>query len=814
MTDNEWVRWFDTISLKDLPEVGGKNASLGEMCSTLKEYGIKVPSGFAITTQAYHYFLEENGFEDKIFVELNALKEKRRDLPSVGRYIRHRIRGAEFPIELEKTIKQAYEELCQQVCDEDCSVAVRSSATAEDLPGASFAGQQDTFLNITGIEELIEAVTKCYASLFTDRAIAYRENRGFDLNKIALSVGIQKMVRSDLAGAGVMFTIDTESGFSNVVFISATLGLGETVVQGQINPDEYYVFKPLLGNSQFSPIIKRHLGSKKRKVIFVDGENVKTRLVDCCKEEKEHFVLSDTEILQLARWALIIEKHYTQKRGVSTPVDIEWAKDGKSNQLYIVQARPETVHSQRKIGSIKEYHLKEKGKVLVVSRSVGSSIAAGRVCKIAKPEEQSSFEPGAILVNEMTDPNWVPIIRKSSAIVTDSGGRTRHAAIVAREFGIPAIVGTNNGTKIIEDKSQVTVSCIEGDIGKVYEGKLKYEVEEIELDKVPKTKTKVMVNIADPSQAFRIGQIPCDGVGLARLEFIINNIGIHPLSLVDFDKLTDENLKNKIREQTGTYGQLGKGTSVSGEPVSGRVTDFFIDKLSEGIATIAAAFYPNDVVVRMSDFKTNEYAGLLGGKLYEPKEENPMLGFRGASRYYSPEYRRGFDLECRAVKKVREEMGLVNVIPMIPFCRTPAEGEKVLKVFEENGLIRGKNNLRVYLMCEVPSNVILAEDFAKIFDGFSIGSNDLTQLVLGLDRDSGLVASLFDERNDAVKWMISQVIKRAKPLGCKISICGQAPSDFPEFIEFLVKEGIDSISVNPNSVLAVRKKIKEVEEKQ
>lgn len=800
MTNNEWVRWFDTISLKDLPEVGGKNASLGEMCLALKEYGIKVPQGFAITTRAYHYFLEENGLEAKILAELHSLKEKRRDLQSVGRYIRHRIRGAEFPIELEKTIKQAYEELCQQVCDEDCSVAVRSSATAEDLPDASFAGQQDTFLNITGIEELIEAVTKCFASLFTDRAIAYRENRGFDHNKIALSVGIQKMVRSDLAGAGVMFTIDTESGFSNVVFISATLGLGETVVQGQINPDEYYVFKPFLGNSQFSPIIKRHLGSKKRKMIFVDGENVKTRLVDCRKEEKEHFVLSDTEILQLARWALTIEKHYTQKRGVSTPVDIEWAKDGKSNELYIVQARPETVHSQRKIGSIKEYHLKEKGKVLVVGRSVGSSIAAGRVCKIAKPEEQSSFEPGAILVTEMTDPNWVPIIRKSAAIVTDSGGRTCHAAIVAREFGIPAIVGTNNGTKIIEDKSQVTVSCIEGDVGKVYEGRLKYEVEEIELDKVPKTKTKVMVNIADPSQAFRIGQMPCDGVGLARLEFIINNIiGIHPLALVDFVKLTDDGLKTKIQEQIG----------LSTKPV-----DYFINQLSEGIATIAAAFYPNDVVVRMSDFKTNEYAGLLGGNLYEPKEENPMLGFRGASRYYSPQYRRGFDLECKAVKKVREEMGLVNIIPMIPFCRTPEEGQKVLAVLKENGLARGENGLKVYMMCEVPSNVILAEEFAQIFDGFSIGSNDLTQLVLGLDRDSGLVASLFDERNDAVKWMISQVIKKVKPLGCKIGICGQAPSDYPEFVEFLVQEGIDSISVNPDSILAVRKKIKEVEEKQ
>ncbi len=799
MNNNEWVRWFDTLNLNDLPSVGGKNASLGEMCSTLKEYGIKVPEGFAITTEAYRHFLEENGLETKINNEFLALKEKRRDLQSVGRYIRHRIRGAEFPQELKKTIKEAYFELCRQAGEEDCSVAVRSSATAEDLPDASFAGQQDTFLNITGVAELIEAITKCFASLFTDRAIAYRENRGFDHSKIALSVGVQKMVRSDLAGAGVMFTIDTESGFDKVVFISATLGLGETMVQGQISPDEYYVFKPFLEDSKFSPIIKRSLGTKERKMIFVEGETVKTRMVDCRKDERDKYVLTDNEILQLARWAKTIENHYSKKRGEPTPVDIEWAKDGNNNEMYIVQARPETVHSQRKIDCVKEYHLKEKGRVLVEGRSVGSSIATGRVCKIAKPEEQSSFDDGAILVTEMTDPNWVPIIRRASAIVTDSGGRTCHAAIVSREFGIPAVVGTGNGTKLIEDKSNVTVSCIEGDVGKVYEGKLKYEIEEIAINKIPKTKTKVMVNIADPSQAFRIGLMPQDGVGLARLEFIINNIiGIHPLALVDFDSLKDTELKEKIKEKIG---------------VTPGPTDYFIDKLSEGIATIAAAFYPNDVVVRMSDFKTNEYRELLGGKIYEPKEENPMLGFRGASRYYSLEYRRGFNLECIAVKKVREEMGLTNVIPMIPFCRTPEEGKKVMEVFKENGLVRGQNGLKVYVMCEIPSNVILAEDFAQIFDGFSIGSNDLTQLVLGLDRDSGLVAKLFDERNQAVKNMISQVIKRAQPLGCKIGICGQAPSDFPEFVEFLVNEGIDSISVNPDSLLSVRKKINECEEK-
>jgi len=796
--NNEWVRWFDTVTLSDLPRVGGKNASLGEMCSTLKEEGIKVPSGFAITTQAYHHFLDENGLEAKILAELSALKEKRRDLQSVGRYIRHRIRGAEIPQQLELTITQAYAELCKEANEEDSSVAVRSSATAEDLPDASFAGQQDTFLNVTGIEELIEAITKCFASLFTDRAIAYRDNRGFDHSKIGISVGVQKMVRSDLAGAGVMFTLDTESGFDKVVFVSATLGLGESMVQGHINPDEYYVFKPFLDKADFCPIIKKQLGSKERKMIFVDGENVKTRIVDCRKDEKEHFVLDNDEICKLAKWAVTIEKHYSTKRGQNTPVDIEWAKDGKSNEIYIVQARPETVHSQRKTTSIKEYHLKEHGKVLVEGRSVGSSVAAGRVCKLQKPEEQQRFEADAILVTEMTDPNWVPIIRKSAAIITDSGGRTCHAAIVAREFGIPAIVGTGNATQILNDTDPVTVSCIEGDVGKVYEGKLKFEIEEVELSKIPRTNTKVMVNIADPSQAFKIGQLPCDGVGLARLEFIINNIiGIHPLALVDFNKISDEKLKDKIREKVGIYEE--------------RVMDFFVDKLSEGIATIAAAFYPNDVIVRMSDFKTNEYAGLLGGRLYEPKEENPMLGFRGASRYYSIEYRRGFDLECQAIKKVREEMGFINVVPMIPFCRTLEEGKKVLMVLAENDLAKGENGLRIYMMCEVPSNVILAEEFAQIFDGFSIGSNDLTQLVLGLDRDSGLVAHLFDERNNAVKRMISQVIKKVKPIGCKIGICGQAPSDYPEFVEFLVQEGIDSISINPDSILAVRKKIKECE---
>ncbi|MCS7258245.1 MAG: phosphoenolpyruvate synthase [candidate division WOR-3 bacterium] len=801
--NSDWIKWFDAISLKDLSCVGGKNASLGEMYSQLSAYGIKVPLGFAITTQAYHYFLEANGLEEKIFSELNALKEKKRDIPSVGRYIRHRIRGAEFPTDLKEAIKEAYLTLSREVNEEEASVAVRSSATAEDLPDASFAGQQDTFLNIVGCEELIEAIIKCFASLFTDRAIAYRENHGFDHKKVAISVGVQKMVRSDLAGAGVMFTIDTESGFEKVVFISATLGLGETMVQGQINPDEYYVFKPLLkealkSRKPFCPIIKRHLGSKERKMIFVTGENITTRLVDCRKDERELFVLTDDEICQLAKWGILIEEHYSKVRGVPTPVDVEWAKDGITNDIYIVQARPETIHSRKKTKIIKEYRLEEKSRVLVSGKSVGASIAVGRVCRLKTPEEQNRFDEGGILVTEMTDPNWVPIIRKASAIVTDSGGRTCHAAIVAREFGIPAIVGTGNATEVLNDGEFVTVSCVEGEVGKVYEGKLKYHVEEVEIDKVPKTKTKVMVNIGDPTQAFIVGQLPCDGVGLARLEFIINNfIGIHPMALVDFEHLPDYELKKLIRERLGIY--------------ESRPRDFFVEKLAEGIATIAAAFYPNDVIVRMSDFKTNEYAGLLGGKFYEPEEENPMLGFRGASRYYSQEYRRGFDLECQAIKKVREEIGLTNVIPMIPFLRTPDEGIKVLEVFKENGLERGKDGLKIYMMCEVPSNIIMAEEFANYFDGFSIGSNDLTQLILGLDRDSGKVAHLFDERNPAVKKMISELIKKVKPLGRKVGICGQAPSDYPEFVEFLVKEGIDSISVNPDSFFAVKKKVFETE---
>ncbi len=792
-----WIKWFEEISTKDINLVGGKNASLGEMISGLKEKGIKVPNGFAITADAYRHFLEVNGLYDKLREEIKALRLGRRDLESVGRYIRHRIRGAEFPKDLEDSIIQAYQELCAKENEEEVSVAVRSSATAEDLPQASFAGQQDTFLNISGVEELLEACQKCFASLFTDRAIAYRESHKFEHLDIALSIGVQRMVRSDLAGAGVMFTIDTESGFDKVVFITAAYGLGETVVQGQVNPDEYYVYKPLLQDDRYQPIIKKFLGRKEKKLIYTKGEIVKTKLIDTRKEEQHQYVLSDAEIIKLAKWGCLIEDHYSNRYGKPTPMDIEWAKDGKTDELFIVQARPETIHSQKRSSILKSYELKETGKVLVEGKSVGSAITSGRASRLASPDEVEFFQDNSIIVTEMTDPDWMPILKRAAGIVTDRGGRTCHAAIVSRELGIPAIVGTGNATEKISQGQEITLSCAEGEIGKVYDGKLRYEVNELTFETIPATNTKVMMNIASPVNAFRYCQIPNDGVGLARIEFIINNvIQVHPLALIHYDRLTDPDTKKKIDALTSGYRKK---------------EEFFIDNLASGIAAIAAAFYPKDVIVRMSDFKSNEYAGLIGGRFFEPIEENPMLGFRGASRYYSSEYREGFNLECQALKKVREQMGFFNVKPMIPFCRTPEEGEKVIALMAENGLVQGKEGLEIYVMCEIPANVILAKEFASIFDGFSIGSNDLTQLVLGCDRDSGKIAHLFDERNEAVKIMISDLIQKVKPLGRKVGICGQAPSDFPDFVEFLVKVGIDSISVNPDSILKVKKKIFEVE---
>jgi pyruvate,water dikinase len=778
---NRYVHWFETLSSKDVPLVGGKNASLGEMVRELKQEGIQVPDGFATTAEAYWEFVEANDLKEKIESYLEEMEKGEKTLEKVGKSVRNLFLKSTFPEEIDQAVRNAYQELCKRYETDEVDVAVRSSATAEDLPEASFAGQQETFLNVTGEEELLEACRKCYASLFTDRAIAYREEKGFDHMKVALSVGVQKMVRSDKAGAGVMFSIDTETGFPDVAVINAAWGLGENVVQGTVTPDEYMVFKPLLNKKRFQPIIEKSVGSKEKKMVYAKGGTKATKNIDTSKEERRSFVLNDEEILRLARWAVVIEKHYKK------PMDIEWAKDGETDDLFIVQARPETVQSQKEASSLKTYSLKKRGKRLLTGLSIGEAIAAGEVCKIKSAEHIGRFKEGSILVTEMTDPDWVPIMKRAKGIVTDYGGRTCHAAIVSRELGVPAIVGTGEATEVLKDGQEITISCAEGDQGYVYEGILKYEESEVSLEKIPKTKTQIMMNIASPAAAFRWWRLPCEGIGLARMEFIINNIiKIHPMALVRFDELEDRKAHHRIEELAIGYEDK---------------TEYFVDHLSRGIAKIAASQYPDPVIVRMSDFKTNEYANLIGGKEFEPKEDNPMLGFRGASRYYSKRYREGFALECKAIKRVREKMGLKNVIIMIPFCRTLEEADRVLQVLAKNGLKRGKDDLQVYVMCEIPSNVILADQFARRFDGFSIGSNDLTQLVLGVDRDSAELAPLFDERNEAVKKMIENLIKSAHRAGCKVGICGQAPSDYPEFATFLVKEGIDSISLNPDSVM-------------
>lgn len=699
---------------------------------------------------------------------------------------------------MRQEITDAYLKLCEKY-GPDTDVAVRSSASAEDLPDASFAGQQDTYLNIRGVERVIDACKKCFASLFTDRAISYRHDKGFDQFSVGLSIGVQKMVRSDLACSGVMFTLDTESGFKDVVFITATYGLGEVLVQGEVNPDEYYVFKPTLRHG-YKPIIRKVLGKKQIKMIYSDKVGTKTvKKVAVPAEKRERFALTDEEILKLAQWALIIEEHYSQKAGTYRPMDIEWAKDGILNELFVVQARPETVHSQKEENVIEIYKLKEKGKVLVTGKSVGNKIGTGRVRVINSVKDMHKFQKGEVLVTEMTDPDWEPIMKMASAIVTERGGRTCHAAIVARELGVPAVVGAQGALENLKTGMEVTVSCAEGDVGYVYEGILDYEVERIEITGLPKPKTKVMMILGNPEEAFHYAKIPNDGVGLARLEFIISSyIKIHPMALIKFDELPEGETKEKIRELTKGYETKPQ---------------YFVDKLAEGVATIAAAVYPNPVIVRMSDFKSNEYANLIGGEFFEPKENNPMLGWRGASRYYHPNYRDGFALECKAIKKVRDEMGLHNVKVMIPFCRTPEEGVKVINEMKKNGLVQGENGLEVYVMCELPVNVILADKYSEIFDGFSIGSNDLTQLVLGVDRDSELIAHLYDERNEAVKRMVEMVIRTAHEYGKPVGICGQAPSDYPEFAEFLVRCGIDSISLTPDTVLSGRLTILKAEGK-
>jgi pyruvate, water dikinase len=778
--------WFEDCGIADVPIVGGKNASLGEMIGQLAAKGIRVPNGFATTARAYRHFLEANGLDEKLRALFSGLSvEDLGQLRRVGSQARALILEAPFPEDLQAAIREGYERLCRQY-GPNTDVAVRSSATAEDLPDASFAGQHETYLNVHGVKSVLEACKKSFASIFTDRAFSYRQTHGFDHLQIALSIGVQKMVRSDLASSGVMFSIDTETGFTNAVLINASYGLGENVVQGAVTPDEYMVFKPTLKQG-FRPILSKTIGSKEFKLVYDIGGSKSTKNVPVPPAERKAQVLMDSEILDLARWACVIEDHYSEVHGAYTPMDIEWAKDGVTGQLFIVQARPETVQSRKQKLVLRSYRLKAKGKRLVSGRSVGEAIGAGKARLILDAPRMGEFQSGEILVTEKTDPDWEPIMKKAAAIVTNEGGRTCHAAIIARELGIPAVVGCERATGVLQTGQEITVCCAEGETGSVYEGILPFEVTELPLDQLPRTRTKIMMNIGNPQDALSLSAIPNDGVGLARLEFIIaNQIQAHPMALVHFEELTDAGVKAQLAELTAQYRDK---------------TQYFVDQLAQGVGLIAAGFYPKPVIVRLSDFKTNEYAHLIGGRQFEPAEDNPMIGWRGASRYYHDRYREGFGLECRAMRIVREEMGLDNVILMIPFCRTVEEGRAVLAEMARHGLERGKKGLQVYVMCEVPSNVVLADEFLQIFDGYSIGSNDLTQLTLGLDRDSKMLAALFDERNEAVRRMVRWAIEAARRNGKKIGICGQAPSDYPEFARFLVELGIDSISLNPDSVL-------------
>jgi pyruvate,water dikinase len=808
MGKKPYILWFDEVGLNDLPFVGGKNASLGEMRRELGKYGVNIPNGFAVTVNTYHALLDEGIVQDwhdkktrpnvreniqEILSNLNV--EDLENLSERGSRIRRLIYSLEFPRQIVEEIVKAYRILCKEY-GEDIDVAVRSSATAEDLPTASFAGQQETFLNIRGEYALIQACKRCFASLFTNRAISYRVHKGFDHFQVALSIGIQKMVRSDKACSGVMFTLDTESGFPAVVYITGSYGLGENIVQGVINPDEFYVFKPRL-QKNYTPIIQKILGTKEIKMIYaLEGES-STKNVPVAAYDRSNFILNDEEIILLAQWGVKIEDHYSKKAGTYVPMDIEWAKDGITQQLFVLQARPETVKSQQKMNLLETYILKEKGRVLVQGRSVGEKIGAGPINVISSVREIERFKKGEILVTQMTDPDWEPIMKIASGIVTDRGGRTCHAAIISRELGIPCVVGTGDGSEILKDYQSATVCCSEGETGSVYEGLLDFEVKQFDMEHLERPRTRIMMNVGNPDNAFHLSFIPNDGVGLARLEFIINNsIRIHPMALIHFDTMSDDHMKKEIEHLTLGYEDKKL---------------FFIDRLAQGVAKIASAFYPKDVIVRMSDFKTNEYANLIGGIEFEPVEDNPMIGFRGACRYYDENYQEGFGLECLAMKKVRDEMGLTNVKLMIPFCRTVEEGRLVVAEMRKFGLVQGQNGLEIYMMCEVPSNVILADEFSEIFDGFSIGSNDLTQLVLGLDRDSEKVSHIFDERDPSVKRMVQLVIEKAKKNGKKIGICGQAPSDYPEFAEFLVRCGIDSISLNPDTVIKTTEKILQVE---
>lgn len=780
MTDVHVV-WFEDVGVGDVPSVGGKNASLGELTRSLVSSGVRVPEGFATTAAAYRAFVAANGLEPGIRASVDDYRAGRTSLREAGEAIRELILDGQFPPDIAADIREHYRALSQRAGQDRASVAVRSSATAEDLPDASFAGQQETFLNVSGERELLDACRRCYASLFTDRAISYREIKGFDHLDVALSIGVQRMVRSDLGASGVMFSIDTESGFPGSVLISAAWGLGETVVQGTINPDKYQVFKPLLSAPQFTPIIEKTIGSKERKMIYSRGGHARTRTVDTTAQERRSLVLTDSEILVLARWAVAVEDHY------GCPMDMEWARDGSTGELFMVQARPETVQARRSGSVFRVYQLRESGPRLASGAAIGESIAHGTACVVRDARDIEKFRDGAILVTHMTDPDWVPIMQRAAGIVTDHGGPTSHAAIVSRELGVPAVVGTGNGTSVLAEGAPITLSCAGGEDGEVYDGTLAFDVEEVDLGALPQTRTAVMVNIASPSAAFQWWRLPAAGVGLARMEFIISNlIRIHPMALVHPERVTDPGEAERIRELTHGYTDL---------------EEYFVDALATGIGKIAAPYHPHPVIVRLSDFKSNEYAHLIGGSSFEVAEENPMLGFRGASRYYDKRYREGFALECRALKRVRENIGFSNVIVMVPFCRTLREADQVIEAMAENGLVRGEAGLQIYMMCEIPSNVILASEFARRFDGFSIGSNDLTQLVLGVDRDSEQLAGLFDERDEAVTSMIAQVIGRAHAAGIKIGICGQGPSNHPDFAEFLVREGIDSISLNPDTYL-------------
>jgi pyruvate,water dikinase len=792
-----YVKWFADLGIDDVPLVGGKNASLGELYVHLTSEGVRVPNGFAVTAQAYRDMLSAAGASGQLHEILDDLDpDDADDLERRGRRARQLIRSLPIPGDVETQIRAAHRQLADEYGD-DLSVAVRSSATAEDLPTASFAGQHETFLNIQGEDALVEAVHRCFASLFTDRAIHYRVDQGFDHFKVALSVGVMKMVRSDLASSGVIFTIDTESGFRDVVFVTSAYGLGENVVQGAVDPDEFYVFKPTLADGH-RVVLRRRLGAKKIKMVYSSGTTREpVRNVPTATEERRRFSIDDDDVLTLAEWSVAIERHYSERAGFARPMDIEWAKDGLDGQLYVVQARPETVASQIDEMALEEYVLDGTGNVLVTGRAVGRTIASGATRVITNKSELGRFRPGEVLIADTTTPDWEPVMKTAAAIVTNRGGRTCHAAIVARELGIPAVVGAEGATEQLESGAEVTVSCAEGDDGRVYSGRVPFRVERTDLHSLTRPSTQIMVNLGNPDLAFSVGRLPADGVGLARMEFIINEyIGVHPMALVHPDRVTDQAARAEIAALTAGYDDPEQ---------------FFVERLSEGVGTIAAGFYPRPVIVRLSDFKSNEYAALVGGPAFEPDEANPMIGFRGASRYAHPAYREGFALECRAMHRVRHDMGLVNVRLMIPFCRRIDEAERVLAVMAEHGLRRGEEGLEVYVMCEIPNNVMLIDEFSQLFDGFSIGSNDLTQLTLGVDRDSEIVAFDFDERDPGVEKIISLAIDGARRNGRHSGICGQAPSDYPEFASFLVEQGIDSISVLPDTLVRTIRNVADVE---